>query len=68
MIPRKNSTEVKEIIAREDLNNNEKAILIHKYDYNMLCRENPGYLPKQVSEGEIKRELDYLEIPKSQKL
>lgn len=57
-IPRKNSEKVQGILNRDDLNNHEKAIMIHNYDYNMLCLENGGYLPKYMSIQDIEKELN----------
>lgn len=59
MIPRKNSTTVKEIIANKVLTNKEKAHAIHNYDYNMKCRETDKVVHRWdlVSPGAIEEDL-----------
>lgn len=52
-IPRWKTERVQSIINDENLDNREKAKMIHNFDYNQSCLEHDGHLPKLKSEIEI---------------
>lgn len=60
-IPRFDSDFVQSVLNDESIDKiHTKAYMIHKYDYDMACRECDGYLPKLMRVEEIMDEITEL--------
>lgn len=59
-IPRANSIKVKSILERTDLDNRQKAIEIHNFDWDMAQRETDGVVKRWnlMSVSDIEKELN----------
>jgi len=58
MIPRLNSEFVQSVLSDDSIQPiHSKAYMIHKFDYDMACRETDGMLPHLMGVEEIKKEI-----------
>lgn len=57
-IPRVNSDFVQSVLNDDSIDTiYTRACMIHKYDYDMTCREHDGHLPKRMSVEDIEGEI-----------